>query len=483
MILREENNNISIKLIDITSAIMRKINSDTIDKTYAMQRIEMVGMAILGNEYKRLYQQTYAKNNSIKGFIRPTPNSWLNLITNVKSTSVDKFGITPYNNDVLENLSKRVELELQTYKNKYAFMIQNYIKYVEDMIKTLKSDPILENLFMVQLIKEVDVASTLEEKGWLNKSLSTNTLVELPTNMSNSIYDIKNDLEIKILVEESFKALKGDTIETMNKVLSKTNPIDFNNAIKTLRVKDINALLGLLIIFKDKLMSTPKDSEEYSKLDAVVNTIIDSYRRIKNQYTTFLKNKVVITGVESKEDGYIIYAMEDNFNTYINEASGSLKTILGAVFSEINLFEQTTSFYKPLYIKNNDLIIDKAKFDSLRDSVQNAFILKNKNDTASSLRAYYMIAFDKITQTVTNPDRKNAESYINSLGIGDLYDTDNTCMEIVENYASEGTNFKLFSHAMQEAQEVLNTEDAKPLAGYATLKLILLYLIGQTEIV
>lgn len=471
------------KLINIANAIMRKVNNDNIDKSYASNRIQIVGEAILNNRYKLMYQEALAANKVVKGFIRPLNNSWVNLISNSSNESFDKFGISQFNNEVLENISKRISLEIDTYKSNYSFMAKNYNTYLEDMLKTLEKEPIVENSFAVQLIKEVDLVGVLEDKSWLNKSLNNAETSIMPTNMSNSIYDVKNDLEVKLLAEEAFKALGDDTISTMNDLLASTDVGTFRAKLSNLRIKDINAVVGLVIIFRDKLLSANKGDAEYANTDSFLSSVIDTYRRIKNQYEVSLRNKLVVSAIEVKEDKYIVYAIEDNFSEYISSSNGSMKTILGAIFTEFNVYENSVlNMFKPLYIKNDDLIVNKPSYDSLRNSIQNAYILKNRNEAASSLRAYYLIALDRVMVNKDNVIRAEAEAYINSCKISDLYDTYNTTMYIVENFISSNTNFKIFAEGVREAKELLDTDDVKPLAGYATLRLILLYLIGQTEL-
>jgi len=483
MILRKENDVMATKLINIANAIIRKVSNDNIDKSYAANRIQIVGEAILSNRYKLMYQEALAAHKDVKGFIRPLNNSWVNLISNSSNESFDKFGISQFNNEVLENISKRISLEIDTYKNNYSFMAKNYNTYLEDMLKTLEKEPIVENSFAVQLIKEVDLADILDEKSWLNKSLNETDTGILPTNMSNSIYEVKNDLEVKLLADEAFKALGDDTIATMNNLLASTSVGSFKSRLSDLRIKDINAAVGLVIIFRDKLLSANKGEAEYSNIDAALNYVIDTYKRIKNQYTVSLRNKLVVSAIEVKEDKYIVYAIEDNFSEYMSSSNGSMKTILGAIFTEFNVYENNIpNMFKPLYIKNDDLIVNKPSYDSLRNSIQNAYILKNRNEAASSLRAYYLIALDRVMSYKDDTIRAEAEAYINGCKISDLYDTYNTTMYIVENFISSNTNFKIFAEGVREAKELLDTDDVKPLAGYATLRLILLYLIGQTEI-
>jgi len=484
---RPENANMIIKLTNIALAVMRKVDSEIIDKTYAMQRLEPLSKAILLDSYKEMYKDAYKRNPNLRGVIKPKVNSWISLINNTQNESLDKFGLTPYDNTVLENIAKRVALEIDTYKNKYMFMVRNLINYVKDMIKTLNNDPVLENSFKVQLIKEAPIVTLLQEKGWVNEILgrpSIDEISSLPSNMSNTILDVQNDLEVKVLAEESFKNISDGTIATMNNILASKNPQEFKYLVNNLRLKDINALLGLIIVFRDRLKGTDTSNTEYDKIVSVLNTVIKKYKQIKTQYDLYINNKTIVIAVENIENNYIIYALEDTFNNYINDKSGSLKTIIGAIFSEVNLYKDVVDgVYRPLYIRYNDLVINKAKYDSIRDTIQNSLILKNKNETASSLRAYYLIAFDKVTANEENKDRQGAETYINSRNIGELYEVDVNALELIEKYGSLGTNFHPFSEAMEEAQELLRTDDMKYAAGYAALKLILLYLVSQTEIV
>jgi len=487
MFSKPENMTLETKLISIAKAVLNKINSDIIDTTYTMRRLDIVASAILADSYKKMYMEAYNNNPNIKGIIRPKVNSWIGLISNGNTEVLDKFGMTPYNNTILENIAKRIELEINTYKNTYMFMVRNYIKSMKEMVKTITKDPILENSFTIQLVKEAPIVKTLEEKGWLNNILGYPSISEingLPVNMENNILDIKNDLEIKVLAEETFKTISDGSLNTINSILSSTSVTEFMNKVFNLRLKDINALLGLIIIFRDKLKELTPDNPEYGKIVAVFNYVNNKYRQIKASYDSFTKNKAVVIGLENKDNTYIIYALEDIFNEYINDKSGSLKTIIGSIFYNVNVFEDVSDgIYEPLYIRFNDLIINKDKYNSLRDTIQNSLILKNRNETASKLRAYYLIAFDNITKGFDNKDRKGAEAYINSRNLSELYDFDNSCLEIIEHFGSLNTNFHPFSEAMEEAEKLLKSDDLKYAAGYAALKLILLYLVNQTEIV
>ena len=133
MFSKPENMTLETKLISIAKAVLNKINSDIIDTTYTMRRLDIVASAILADSYKKMYIEAYNNNPNIKGIIRPKVNSWIGLISNGNTEVLDKFGMTPYNNTILENIAKRIELEINTYKNTYMFMVRNYIKSMKEL--------------------------------------------------------------------------------------------------------------------------------------------------------------------------------------------------------------------------------------------------------------------------------------------------------------------------------------------------------------
>jgi len=488
-ILREENTKITSLLLDIAYYVTNRVsaNNDNVDIKGLNTKHKVLGEAILNDYYTK--QVTGLINTSagktIQGRIRPTVNSWLRLIDIANYTSDAKFGLPPVNIDVINKLYTKVENEYEFYTEEVLDKMKRYKFKVNNFMKSSKEDKTIENNVTISLTQLISFYNLLEEKDWFAEQMVDNVSDSSPLpSINTDLGSIKSDLEIGLLAKDEFSKLTNSVyvIDKIDELLNKPTFESFLNSLSFVFVKDINALVGLVIILKDYLNENGDDATAKGMLNAVISKL----RVLKGQYDVYLKTDTVVYGFNRTTDAELtIYCLEDTFNKYINENTGSIKNIIGSIFNLDAYNSSVRDTFIPALIRNDDLVMNGDTYSKLRDSANAAMILANKNNTSLRLRNYYLFALDNVVSIdVLSSKQTEIEEFLNIRPLGELVEIDETTVDLFANVLYGNTNFKLFSDFITEAYNMLNEdEDSGIYTAYAIYKLILVYLASQTEVI
>lgn len=489
-ILREENAKITSLLLDIAYYVTNRVsaNNQNVDIKGLNTKHTVLGEAILNDFYTKqvtsLVNTTVGK--TIQGRIRPTVNSWLRLVDIANYTSDVRFDLPPVNVDVINKLYNKVENEYEYYTEDILEKMKRYKFKVNNFMKNSKENKTIENNITISLTQLISFYDLLDEKDWFAEQL-INNVPEGSTvpSINSDLTSINSDLEIGLLAKDEFSKLnnKEYIIDVMDELLNVQGLEGFISGLSYVYVNDINALVGLIIVLKNYI--NENNDNEVAK--AMLNAVISKLRVIKGQYDNYVRTDTVVFGFNRTTDAELtIYCLEDTFNKYINENTGSIKNIIGSIFNLDSYNTSVRDTFIPTIIRNDDLVMNSDTYSKLRDSANAAMILANKNNTSLKLRNYYLFALDNIIDgDVLSTKQTEIENFLNIRPLGELVEIDETTVDLFATVLYSNTNFRLFSNYITEAYNMLNTDDADSgiYTAYAIYKLILIYLASQTEVI
>jgi len=283
-----------------------------------------------------------------------------------------------------------------------------------------------------------------------------------------------NQIEFEDIFEDIEEILTGDMIKNIHNIPLRENSV--------------------LVVFASILTSLQRkespDSILYNEINSLLYYINNTIKNNENKYKVRADNGVLINSFKVKDGITKLYVINDVYEKYLENKYG-LKPIVGAFLSplveSVNRDIKNTEIY--VNIKRSDVETNKTRFTELADDYNKTLLLTRQNTDISKLRTYFIFGIldnkytDKI-ERLTELDKEAMKKHISKLNLVELGEVEKTVVELYKKYTYKTSNLKIFLEAMEEAEFLLGKScNPKTAAGYGALKLITLYLAGQTTII
>jgi len=493
-ILRSENDN-KVALIQLLAGtcLNRTNNKTSLIETKKMYKnVNSLTEAILSTYYKSLLSDKLAVKPDTKGLIKIKANSWLNLIDMDKVTpSMLEFNILPVDDTVVNQVVNRLVNEIATYRDILDNDIKPAIEEVNKYKNSVAPAKTLTDLFAVNAIRPMSSLQLLKDKGLLTynssvRLLNADELKELPSLVSKfkDVNSITSDPELLMSLKEDLATLDMDDIlEDVEEIFTG----DIIRNINTVPVREINVLILIASIASILQREYGLETSMYQELNTLMAVLTRAITAKEDKLNFYKDNNILIVSFKNKNGATILNVTGDVYDKYLETTKG-LKPLVGAYLSPMvkstdRSLENTEIFVN---IRLNDIIIDKADLENRADEFNKSLLLARQNADVNKLRTYFMFGvFNNAGDAAfANGAKEAATTYINKLNLTELGRTEETVMNIFKKYAYKNSNLNIFLDAMEEADFLLGKNaNPKMMAGYASLKLVVLYLATQTDLV
>ena len=487
-ILRIEN----LKQVSLMTLLATTCLSRTTMKHTAISKPKMgatdLSTVMLNSYYKKLLGEELSKGNKVNGFIRNKPDSWLNFIDLDKyDTRMTDFNLLPVSDDTVNKVVDRLSTEVTRYQSAIKDNVLSTIKTINDYKDSLKPSTALTDLFSVEVIRVIEALSLLRDKGLLNHNVTspiTDTFNEVRDIVGelSDISTISEDPELAMsLKDELPQNMMDDIVEDIEEILTG----DVLKNINNVPLREINVLICLAATASNKLRITTRGSAVYSQLNTLIKHLAGTLDKLEAKYNRLASNKTLLASYKNKKDVTMLYVIGDVFDEYMTMGKG-IKPLIGAYLSPLVQNKAIKGVEMFVNISLATILTDTAKLVENADEYGKALILTRQNDDIGKIRSYYVFGiFDNNNDAIFDTESKEAiKKFINKANLAELGDVDNTVLTIFKKYGLRDTNFSIFIDATIEGTSLLGKETSPDmLAGYATLKLVTLYLASQTMLV
>jgi len=494
-ILRSENDN-KVALIQLLAGtcLNRTNNKSSLIETKKMyNNVNTLTEAILSTHYKTLLSKKLAVNPNTKGLIKVNANSWLNLIDMDKVTpSMLEFKILPVDDNVINQVVNRLVNEIESYRSILDNSIKPAIEEVNRYKNSIEPAKTLTDLFAVNVVRPMDTLQLLKDKGLLTynsnvRILASNELKELPTLISKfkDINSITTDPELLMSLKEDMALLDTDDIlEDVEEVFTG----DILRNINSVPLRELNVLIFIAAIANNLQREHDLDTRLYQELNTLMAVLTSAINAREQKLNFLIENEVLIMSFKNKNGTTILNVIGDVYDKYLETTKG-LKQLAGAYLSPMvkSSDRSLTNVEIFLNIKLKDILVNKSELENRADEFNKSLLLTRQNADVNKLRTYFMFGvFNNVKDddAFINGGKDAATEYINKLSITELGRTEETVLNIFKKYGYKNSNLNIFLEAMEEGNFLLGKNaNPKMLAGYASLKLVVLYLATQTDIV
>jgi len=491
-ILRNENDNkvALIKLLATTCLKRTNTKSSLINTRTLNNNVNSITEAILSTYYKELLALRLVETKDVKGLIKIKANSWLNLIDLDKFTpGMAEFNLLPVDDETINAVVDRLVKELTLYKDIVETNIKPTIETIDNYKNSIKAPTSLTDLFAVNIVRPMSTLGLLKDKSLLEytsniKLLSSEELVSVKSLLGTitSLDSLDNDPEILMALKEDLTTLNLDEI------LDNVEELFTGDILKNLNnvsIKEVNVLIYLACMLSSIQRKQDITSPLYSEINTIMFGIIARLNFISNKLDFYKNNSILLMSFINKDDTTVLNVIGDVYDKYL-EFSKSLKPLVGVYLSpmvdsrnrDINGIEMFTN------IKLSDVQINKSDYERRADEFNASLLLTRQNTDVSKLKTYFIFGLLDTNDFLKEETKDAIKQHILKLNISELGTTEATVLNIFKKYTYKNTNLNIFLNAIEEGAFMLGKKaDTKMLAGYASLKLVTLYLASQTELV
>jgi len=494
-ILRDENDNVIALIKLLATTCMKRTNTRV--SLLNTRKIEgtanSLTEAMLSSFYKEQLGEALRGSKETKGFIKIKANSWLNLVDITKFTpAMLQHNILPIEDEVLNKLVDRLGEEVTFYKHitdtDLKVSIAN-IKRYKDTVAPAKS---LTDLFSISVVRIMPTLQLLRDKGLLEVNSLTPMLPSKDLVNSKGLMSVYLTLDTIDNDPELLMSLKGDTSGMdMADIFEDIEEIFTGDIIANIRnipLREINVLIVLVSILSSLQRKEVPDTSLYNEFNTLIAVMKSSIFNLENRYESRVNNQTLVQSFKVKGEITVLYVIGAVYDKYL-ETTKTLKPMIGAYLSP--LVESSSRDVKNVEmfvtLGLTEILSNRSKFETLADEFNKTLLLTRQNEDINKLRTYFTFGIldgRAIEGRLVNDDKDAINKYISKLNLVELGNTESTTIDIYKKFTYKNSNLKTFLTAMEEADFLLgNKADPKTVAGYAALKLITLYLAGQTTVI
>jgi len=478
MILKE-NNNKQIELILLLSKLLATNANSNIDSILIRTNsIDNITNAIISNYYKEQVDTAIVNNSKLKGIIRFKPNSWLNLVDINKITSSMKdFNISPIDDTTVKNIVNRIKLEVTDYKNIVENKLLDTVATINKYKSTLQPSKAISDLFNINIIKPLDIVDLMKSKEYFSfdettgKADDLSDLVTLAYELSN-IETITTDPEVLLELKDELKDMNENQL--LNKISDIYTSINISKAINNIGLADINVLIVMLAILKNKIRTITKDNALYNQLNYIIFMVITRLNALLDKFNIYTNNGVLVASV-IKHDGVVIFNVINDVYQKLIDAKKGLRVLVGSYLLNSDINKDIVDIELPTYIRLQDVIDNAITYEDAANEYNKSLILARQNNDVNKIVSYCIFGIYESFPKLTDEQKEVIKRYLLKANLAELNNIEKIVLDIAKKIIYKNSNFSIFADAMEEANIILgNTSNTKLLAGYATLKLIVL---------
>lgn len=391
------------------------------------------------------------------------------------------------------SIGDAVLLEIAYIKNKQQPIYQSYINLVVEQLKassatselsdyTIKTHNLSDELRV--FISKGVIPSGPQDVGDLG---SININFNAPEDNIRSLFAYKQDAELAVYAEKIVNRYTNEQLlNIFNKYVSilsshNENYIELNKGT----LIDLDEILLAYIAVENISSSKPYN---YSTMDDHI-----FYSTVRN-YSTMLKNKLAREAnihdfrIERKQliinldpDKKTVDLQNEVYNEFLNN-NGKVETILGYIVRGENRSISLT-----------DIVAQSAELEKIWNDKVNIVRLSTIDREVSRFKVAYSIAMSKLIENempeelvnklpmVKNEILKETDAIVKVLNHDTLRNIGKTCQILLSKLVFPNSKFEYFTGDMIEASETVPNISANDAASYASIKMVIRYLVDQLE--
>lgn len=391
------------------------------------------------------------------------------------------------------SIGDAVLLEIAYIKNKQQPVYQSYINLVVEQLKASASTSELSDYVIKThnlsdelraFIAKGVIPSEPQEVGDLG---SININFTAPEENIRSLFAYKQDAELAIYAEKVVNRYTNDQLlNIFNKYVSilsshNENYIELNKGT----LVDLDEILLAYIAVENITSSKPYN---YSTMDDHI------FYTTASKYTALLKNKLAREAnnhdfrIERKQliinldpDKKTIDLQNEVYNEFLNN-NGKVEAILGYIVRG-----------ESKGITLTDIVAESAALEKIWNDKVNIVRLSTIDKEVSRFKVAYSIAMSKLIENempedivsklpmVKNEILKETDAIVNVLNHDTLRNIGKTCQILLSKLVFPNSKFEYFTGDMIEASETVPNISANDAASYASIKMVIRYLVDQLE--
>ena len=391
------------------------------------------------------------------------------------------------------SIGDAVLLEIAYIKNKQQPVYQSYINLVVEQLKASASTSELSDYVIKThnlsdelraFIAKGIIPSEPQEVGDLG---SININFTAPEENIRSLFAYKQDAELAVYAEKVVNRYTNDQLlNIFNKYVSilsshNENYLELNKGT----LVDLDEILLAYIAVENITSSKPYN---YSTMDDHI------FYTTASKYTALLKNKLAREAnnhdfrIERKQliinldpDKKTIDLQNEVYNEFLNN-NGKVEAILGYIVRG-----------ESKGITLTDIVAESAALEKIWNDKVNIVRLSTIDREVSRFKVAYSIAMSKLIENempedivsklpmVKNEILKETDAIVNVLNHETLRNIGKTCQILLSKLVFPNSKFEYFTGDMIEASETVPNISANDAASYASIKMVIRYLVDQLE--
>ena len=391
------------------------------------------------------------------------------------------------------SIGDAVLLEIAYIKNKQQPVYQSYINLVVEQLKASASTSELSDYVIKThnlsdelraFIAKGIIPSEPQEVGDLG---SININFTAPEENIRSLFAYKQDAELAVYAEKVVNRYTNDQLlNIFNKYVSilsshNENYLELNKGT----LVDLDEILLAYIAVENITSSKPYN---YSTMDDHI------FYTTASKYTALLKNKLAREAnnhdfrIERKQliinldpDKKTIDLQNEVYNEFLNN-NGKVEAILGYIVRG-----------ESKGITLTDIVAESAALEKIWNDKVNIVRLSTIDKEVSRFKVAYSIAMSKLIENempedivsklpmVKNEILKETDAIVNVLNHETLRNIGKTCQILLAKLVFPNSKFEYFTGDMIEASETVPNISANDAASYASIKMVIRYLVDQLE--
>lgn len=488
-----ENNEVLVStVIKIATSIVRQ-QTDDYTTNLISSNYTNIGMSIVNNvltdKLDRLINTT-DDISMLTSKVKPKFNTWLSLIDINKTRKIDTtYGFSVGDIDTINILKGRLNKEINGYRNNDLVKMKSLTYKINEYIKLNSNNhTTIDNKMFFNRFKTCDFKDLMDDKGMFDTLDIVNDTDggTIEGTVVGKTIEFK-DLELTTVIQDELdsRADGADIIVKANALLHTSTLADFKAYLDITEVIDINHLYLVLAALYNEYKLNIGDARTRDVYSRFINELNTTISALEANLNINVIGDSVLHGINYDNGLYQIYVNTKIYDEYIKNG-GSSDVIRGYIYEHatVSTLEQLR-MYMSMNVNKKQLLEQRALYMDTYDHVIKSLILASKNNTVNVLKQYYIIAMDDvIPENEIIKFTAPVHNLLSEMSLSKLMNVENTIEMLFRKVFSKDNNFNILLDGISDAKEFVGDRyDIKDYVGYAIYRMIIIYLIDQTEFV